>query len=571
MRKFTFFYIICAIFLLPSGLFAQSRGFKGFQTGQPLHEIRAVWLATIGGIDWPHSYARYGNGEKTQQKELCTILDQLVDAGINTVMLQCRIRGTVIYPSAMEPWDGCLSGKPGESPGYDALEFAVRECHKRGMKVHAWMVTIPVGSWQGAGCVNLRNTHPELLKKIGDDGFLDPEKSGVADYIASLCREVAVRYDIDGVHLDYIRYPETWGKISNKAKARENITRIVKAASVAVKSVKPWVAMSCSPVGKYADTKRAWAHGWNARDIVCQDAVRWLEEGSMDALFPMMYFKDKNFYPFLVDWQERSCGKLVVPGLGIYFMHPAEKDWALSDITREMMVSRQLGMGICMFRSKFLTDNTKGIYDYTKTLYSVHPVLQPAMTWLDNIPPMAPKEMVTEIMQGGGLMLRWKPSGHTNTDGGILYNVYGSTDDAVDTQKPENILAVNYDGCSIEIPHSNIKSFAVTAVDRYGNESAPVTVRVGNVNDVDDGKTGSCAQLFCDGKKLCLDGSDVSEGQLIEYQSFVGTSLTSRFATRKDGKLMADISGLQIGHYKVYVINIKGHRHLLGTFSVNPW
>ena len=114
---------------------------------QPKHEVRAVWLTTIGGLDWPHSYAQSTASVERQKKELRDILDRLQAIGVNTVLLQTRIRGTVIYPSAREPWDGCLSGFPGKSPGYDALQYAIDECHRRGMELHAWIVTIPVGKW----------------------------------------------------------------------------------------------------------------------------------------------------------------------------------------------------------------------------------------------------------------------------------------------------------------------------------------------------------------------------------------------------------------------------------------
>lgn len=89
------------------------------------------------------------------------ILDKLQKANINTILLQTRIRGTVIYPSAIEPWDGCCSGFPGKSPGYDPLAFAIKECHNRGMEVHAWIVTIPIGKWNGLGCKTLRKKYPK--------------------------------------------------------------------------------------------------------------------------------------------------------------------------------------------------------------------------------------------------------------------------------------------------------------------------------------------------------------------------------------------------------------------------
>ncbi|MBO4314385.1 MAG: family 10 glycosylhydrolase, partial [Prevotella sp.] len=231
----------------------------------PKHEVRAVWLTTIGGLDWPHNYAYNGNGIERQQQELRNLLDKYKVAGINTILIQTRIRGTVIYPSMYEPWDGCLSGKPGISPGYDALQFAIDECHKRGMELHAWVVTMPVGKWNGKGCAQLRKRFPKLIRKIGEDGYMNPEDGQTALYLADFCEEITRNYDIDGIHLDYIRYPETWGRIANKDHGRQYITNIVRAIHSAVKREKKWVMLSCSPLGKYADLPRQWARGWNAR------------------------------------------------------------------------------------------------------------------------------------------------------------------------------------------------------------------------------------------------------------------------------------------------------------------
>ena len=212
----------------------------------PKHEVRAVWLTTIGGIDWPHSYAQSAPSIEKQKDELRRILDQLQSAGINTILLQTRVRGTVIYPSAYEPWDGCLSGHPGKAPGYDALQFAINECHLRGMELHAWIVTMPVGKWDAMGCKLLRKKMPRNIIRIKADGYMNPETQQTADYLASICAEVTRAYDVDGIHLDYIRYPEELPKLKTLArdKGRDNITRIVRTISRRVKSIKPWVKMS---------------------------------------------------------------------------------------------------------------------------------------------------------------------------------------------------------------------------------------------------------------------------------------------------------------------------------------
>ena len=83
----------------------------------PEREVRAVWLTTLMGLDWPRTKANSDERRQRQKDELLRTLDALQQAGINTVMLQTRVRSTTIYPSALEPWDECLSGTYGRSPG----------------------------------------------------------------------------------------------------------------------------------------------------------------------------------------------------------------------------------------------------------------------------------------------------------------------------------------------------------------------------------------------------------------------------------------------------------------------
>ena len=206
-------FFLLLILTLPT----QAKPFQ-LQAPSPKHEVRAVWLTTIGGIDWPRSHSA-----ATQKQELILILDQLQKANINTVLFQTRVRATTVFPSDMEPWDGCMTGKAGNSPGYDALQFCIDECHKRGMECHAWIVTIPVGKWNTYGCQQLRKKYPKLIVKVGDEGYMNPEKTETGDYLARFCREVTRRYDVDGIHLDYIRYPETWKLRVSRAQGRQYI------------------------------------------------------------------------------------------------------------------------------------------------------------------------------------------------------------------------------------------------------------------------------------------------------------------------------------------------------------
>ena len=450
---------IALLLLLAQTSFAQT----------PKHEVRAVWLTTIGGIDWPHTY-----DADRQRHELITILDQLQRANINTVLFQTRVRATTVFPSAMEPWDGCLTGKPGTSPGYDPLQFCIDECHKRGMACHAWIVTIPVGKWVSDGCKRLRTKYPGLIRKIGDEGYMNPEMPQTGDYLAQFCREVTRRYDVDGIHLDYIRYPETWKLKVSRQQGRQHITGIVRKISAQVKNEKPWVMLSCSPIGKFDDLSRYQSAGWNAYTTVCQDAQAWLRDGLMDALFPMMYFQGNHFFPFVVDWQEHSYGRIVAPGLAVYMLHPREKDWRLDIIQREMSVLREQGLGYTFFRSKFFTDNTKDIYTFTRH-FNAYPALVPPMTWAGRPAPEAVKSLQVERGTTAD-NLSWYGARDRSGADYLLYNIYASETSPVDTREARNLLVTRQRATSLRVPHQGrTLYYAVTALDRYGNESAPVT------------------------------------------------------------------------------------------------
>lgn len=454
----------------------------------PKHEVRAVWVTTLSGLDWPKAKATNAAGRERQQQELCQLLDQLQACRINTVVLQTRVRGSVIYPSKIEPWDVALTGSFDRDPGYDPLQFAIQETHRRGMELHAWVVTVPAFKTavaQKMGKRALIKTHPELLRKHADQYYLDPGLPGSGDYLTTLCREIVSRYDIDGIHFDYIRYPENpetfsdaasfkkYGKGKDKRTwRRDNITRMVRQAYTAIKALKPWVRVSCSPVGKYNDVSRYSARGWSAYGTVYQDAQGWLREGIMDMLLPMMYFQGDHFYPFAADWQEHSYGRTVAPGLGIYFLSPKEKDWDWGIIQRELCYLRHLGLGgQAYFRSQFLTDNHKGIYDYLQQDFYPYPALLPPMTWQSQSQPDTPRLLKRERVGGVNERLEWE------AQQGCRYVIYASATSPVDTSNPAAIVKVTHDTSytySLLATYYRGYHLAITALDRYGNESQPL-------------------------------------------------------------------------------------------------
>lgn len=559
-----YLYIIFILFHLAVASYGQS--FYAVNPN-PKYEVRAVWLTTIGGIDWPHSYAQSERSAEKQKEELRAILDRLQKANINTVLLQTRIRATTIYPSQYEPWDGCLSGFPGKSPGYDALQFAIDECHKRGMEVHAWVVTIPVGKWNSYGCRQLRKRFPRLIKRIDQDGYMDPEATQTGCYLAEMCREIVQRYDVDGIHLDYIRYPETWKFRISKDQARGNITRIVEKIHQAVKKEKPWVKMSCSPIGKFDDLSRYWSHGWNAYTKVAQDAQAWLKDGLMDELFPMMYFRGDQFFPFAIDWKEHSYGKIIAPGLGIYFLDPKEGKWNISDITSELYHLRNIGEGHAFFRNKFLLDNHQGVYDFVTAHFNRYPALVPPMTWESNKRPQQPVTLCIEENEGT-TTLRWDNSlqyedGTAIKTPSIYNNVYASKEYPVDVHDARNLILTRTTRRQMTTRTGNTPTYyAVTTTDGFGNES-----RAKQLNQTAVVKTttryGKACRLTTTGESIILPSSiHETDCQYIIVKNMQEQAV---YITKPQNREI-NIKKIKDGIYTLNCVNYKNIEHTLGTF-----
>ncbi len=446
-------------------------------TQLPKRETRAVWLTTFANLDWPKTYATSFETIEQQKQELVSILDQYQYANINTVLLQTRVRAATIYPSSIEPWDKCITGVEGKAPGYgyDPLKFAIDECHKRGMAIHAWIASMPAGRKNSLG-VKILQQKGFALRYLSTGAYLDPSDSKVANYLAQICTEIVRNYDVDGINLDYIRYPDGWARPTNRYgntsdDRRAQITNIVRTIHDQVKMIKPWVRISCSPIGKYADLSHYSSKNYNARDRVAQEVQEWLRLGLMDQLYPMQYFRGTNYYPFLADWEENKYQKEVISGIGTYFLNPREGNWILNEVKRQMSVSRDLGIGHAHFRSTFLTNNTRGVLDFEKQ-FNTYPTLPPILEGYQHIisTPSYYKDYNRLIISEKAdtiKQLMWEGNSP-------LYNIYASKTFPVDINNPENLLYTKFTGRSLTLksPYGQAGFyFAVTAVDRYDNES----------------------------------------------------------------------------------------------------
>ena len=477
--------------LFISFLFLFACALQAQQAGVPKYEYRAVWLTTIENLDWPKTLVKSSADIARQQQELCAVLDSLKELNVNTVLLQTRVRGDVIYPSDIEPFSHVLTGVEGKNPGYDPLAFAIEECHKRNMQLHAWIVTMPLGKdvhIARQGKMALSRKKRDLCTHYRGAWYMEPGNPKTKDYLVEIVKEIVEKYDVDGIHLDYIRYPDRTAGYpdaslhkkhgkghSLAAWRRDNITRIAREVYESVKSVKPWVRVSCAPLGKYDNLTRYNSLGWDARNAVFQEAQNWMRDGIMDILFPMLYFNGNNFYPFVRDWQENSYGRHVVPGIGIYRLVPEYGGWPVVEIKRQMETSRTAGTaGTAMFRTAHVLDNTVGGRELFAAMYNT-PALVPPMDWCGD-KPASPLLCKTELAEHT-VTVEWNAVKNVDGQPAVRYNVYAAVGDTVDVNDIRNLLVASLSDtvyswkCRTGAP----LSVAVTAVNCYGVESDPVT------------------------------------------------------------------------------------------------
>ena len=169
-------------------------------------EIRAVWLDR-GTI------VRAGS-----KAGLAKIFDRLAQTGINTVFFETVNAGYTIYPSQVAKEQNPLIR------GWDPLEAAVKLAHERDMELHAWVWTFAAGNQRHNEIINVDPDYPGPVLAAHPDWanydnlgnmipvgqtkpFFDPANPEVRQYLLKLYEEIVTRYDVDGLQLDYIRYP----------------------------------------------------------------------------------------------------------------------------------------------------------------------------------------------------------------------------------------------------------------------------------------------------------------------------------------------------------------------------
>jgi uncharacterized lipoprotein YddW (UPF0748 family) len=170
-------------------------------------EIRAMWLDR-GTIVQARSEA-----------DLAKVFDRMAAAGINTVFFETLNASYPIYPSRIAPEQNPFAR------GWDPLASAVKLAHERGMELHAWVWMFAAANQRHNLKLNqpkdylgpVLSVHPDWAgadnkgnifeKSLAPKAFYDPANPAVRRYLLLVLEEIATRYQVDGIQIDYIRYP----------------------------------------------------------------------------------------------------------------------------------------------------------------------------------------------------------------------------------------------------------------------------------------------------------------------------------------------------------------------------
>ena len=301
---------------------------------------RAIWVARY----------HYATPESIR-----AILDNCAASGVNTVLWQVRGAGTVAYPSRLEPWSEEYGFR---DPGFDPLALAVRLAHERGMRIEPWINVTP--GWRGLQPPPIRgqlyHARPKWFLADGQGRrqaltrrdpltgqpesvyvLLNPCLPEVREHIASLAAEIVSRYEVDGLHLDYVRYawdttpdgrerlgqdPRTLALYRQASGQRpaddreawdrwraEQLTRLVRDVRERVDRLRPGASL----------TAAVWGDPRAGRQDYLQNAVGWLRTGLLDAAMPMAYAGavDK-FEADIRAYRSLAPRAHLVPGVGLY-------------------------------------------------------------------------------------------------------------------------------------------------------------------------------------------------------------------------------------------------------------
>lgn len=357
LRKMNIMSFKKSILLLIVSLLAGST--LAQQNEPPKNEFRATWTATVYNLDWPSS----GNtAVRFQKNELTNQLDDLKQAGINTVFFQIRTEGDALYDSDIEPWSRYVTGDEGTPPDpyYDPLQFAIQEAHNRGMELHAWLnpyralTVVPsdfnqkqrktddlpqylqdflnryydansltiqkIKGTEERDSMHVANKNPEWLLIVKDNrgndalGIFDPGLPEVIEYNVNIIKDIVTRYDVDGIHFDDYFYPYAPNHMTNGYNDSLDDSTFAKYPR-GFDSKAEWrrdnVNIFIEAVHDTINAYKPWVkfgispfgrHS-ESYNTLYADAYQWLESNTIDYISPQLYWEISRFYGASTDYK----------------------------------------------------------------------------------------------------------------------------------------------------------------------------------------------------------------------------------------------------------------------------
>ena len=540
----------------------------------PPKEVRAVWVTTAAGLDWPKTVDR-----QEQQASLRNIVANLKAMHFNTILFQVRARGDAYYQSSYEPWAENLTGTLGKDPGWDPLAFLLGEAHRVGLEVHAWFNVYKIrGPSAVAQSVPL---HPARrfaawVHDADGEGWVDPGVPEVRNYLLSVALELIRRYNVDGINFDFIRYPgknfpdnDTYRRHGNGQNRddwrRSNIDSFVAEFYDNAIRIKPMLKIGSAPLGVFSDGSSA--NSWGAFYSYYQDSQGWLRKGKHDYLSPQLYWdlgvtKDNpGFAKLLRSWERNSSGREIWAGIGAY------KPEVMRELPRQIDSSRAVGAdGQAYFRYEHVSTsrNLGGRY---ATLANI-----PPMSWKDSIPPLAPTELAVAEVSPKVFHLEWiAPLPARDGDRARYYNIDRSTSEQIRPNDPSFLVAItNSDSTFFVDTVREAGSFryyyAVSALDKGNNESS-----ISNVATITMRELTELRGKLSEFTSLSTSVAGGNEGAtLVAYTVVSRSSVFLQVAKQSSDSLRGDAIVLANGVQNpgTYVVGVEKRRLQPGSYSV---
>lgn len=316
------------------------------------------------------------------------LFDKLKKSGINLVYFETNNAGFTMYPSK-------VSSQNPQTLNWNPLASAIKEAHKRGMELHAWLWTFNVGNTFHNPIIKQDPEYPgpvlstkdfawALASKTGSfvppkqhEFWIDPSCAEGRRFIKDLVMEVVNNYELDGIQLDYIRYPfngkggemgyDFAGRVNFERETRlcldrlddrvrkawinwkaKQVNSMVQDVSQSVRAAKPQLKISAAVYAMPREQRM---------NLIQQDWELWVANGWVDTLNPMTYvIKGAELHKmagYVRDSVENKA--LVLPGLFI-------KDLDTAGFVEQLDISRSLGtLGNTMFAAAQLDDNKSSL------------------------------------------------------------------------------------------------------------------------------------------------------------------------------------------------------------------